>query len=98
MFRRRSAERDYVHSNLSAQGIEREAGQVTLRQVDLQRRFGLALQTPCAGTDLHGRCQLLRDANEAKALLPSGRTVTPQGRFSRTAKRRVGRLGSLPRA
>jgi DNA repair protein SbcC/Rad50 len=56
---------------LSMQGIEREAGQVALRQVELQRRFGLAQAVPCAGTDLQARCQLLGEANEAKALLPS---------------------------
>lgn len=52
-------------------GIEREAGQLALRQADLQRRFGLAQSVPCAGTNLQGRCQLLGDAHEAKALLPS---------------------------
>ncbi|KQW02808.1 hypothetical protein [Rhizobacter sp. Root1221] len=52
-------------------GIEREAGQLALRQSDLQRRYGLALSVPCAGTDLQGRCQLLGDAREAQALLPS---------------------------
>lgn len=52
-------------------GIEREAGQLALRQSDLQRRYGLALSVPCAGTDLQGRCQLLGEAHEAKALLPS---------------------------
>lgn len=52
-------------------GIEREAGQLALRQSDLQRRYGLALSVPCAGTDLQGRCQLLGDAREAKALMPS---------------------------
>ena len=52
-------------------GIEREAGQLALRQADLQRRYGLALSVPCAGTDLQGRCQLLGDAHEAKAMLPS---------------------------
>lgn len=52
-------------------GIEREAGQLALRQSDLQRRYGLALSVPCAGTDLPGRCQLLGNAREAQALLPS---------------------------
>jgi len=52
-------------------GIEREAGQVALRHSDLQRRYGLALSVPCAGTELQGRCQLLGDAREAQALLPS---------------------------
>jgi exonuclease SbcC len=42
------------------EGIEREAGQVSLRHADLQRRFGLAAEVPCVGTDLQGRCKLLR--------------------------------------
>jgi exonuclease SbcC len=53
------------------EGIEREAGQVSLRQADLHRRFGLVAEVPCAGTDLQGRCTLLGDAREARALLPS---------------------------
>lgn len=53
------------------ESIEREAGQVALRQADLQRRFGLTSNVPCAGMDIQGRCQLLGDAREAKALLPS---------------------------
>ena len=52
-------------------GIEREAGQLALRQLDLNRRHGLALSVPCAGSDLVGRCQLLGDAREAQAVLPS---------------------------
>lgn len=51
--------------------IEREAGQATLRAADLARRFGLTDEVPCAGTDLQGRCKLLGDAIEAKALMPS---------------------------
>jgi exonuclease SbcC len=53
------------------EGIEREAGQVSLRHADLQRRFGLAAEVPCVGTDLVGRCKLLGDAREAQAMLPS---------------------------
>ena len=53
------------------QGIHAQAGQITLRQTDLQRRFGLAKEVPCAGTDMQGQCKLLRDANEAKQLIPS---------------------------
>jgi DNA repair protein SbcC/Rad50 len=56
--------------NQEVAAIEREAGQVALRQADLQRRQGLALSVPCAGMDLQGRCQLLGDAREARALLP----------------------------
>ena len=53
------------------ESIDREAGQVALRQADLQRRFGLTSHVPCAGMDIQGQCQLLGDAREAKALLPS---------------------------
>ena len=53
------------------EGIEREAGQLALRQSDLLRRFELVANVPCAGSDLQGRCQLLGDAHLAKALLPS---------------------------
>lgn len=51
--------------------IEREAGQVALRQNDLRKRFGLTQEVPCVGTDLQGKCQLLADAREAQALLPN---------------------------
>ncbi|MEQ1806004.1 MAG: DNA repair protein [Burkholderiaceae bacterium] len=57
--------------NEQIEGIVREAGQVSLRHADLNRRFGLVAQVPCAGTDLQGRCNLLGDAREAQALLPS---------------------------
>ena len=53
------------------ESIDREAGQIALRQSDLQRRFGLTSHVPCAGMDIQGQCQLLGDAREAKALLPS---------------------------
>lgn len=53
------------------EGIEREAGQVSLRHADLQRRFGLSAEVPCVGTDLQGRCKLLGDARDAQAMLPS---------------------------
>jgi len=53
------------------ESIEREAGQVAMRHADLQRRFGLTSSVPCAGMDIQGQCQLLGDAREAKALLPS---------------------------
>lgn len=51
--------------------IEREAGQAVLRETDLMRRLGLSNDVPCAGSDLQGRCKLLGDAREARALLPS---------------------------
>lgn len=52
------------------QSLEREAGQATLRKADLERRLGLTTRVPCSGTDLQGRCELLSDANAAKALMP----------------------------
>ncbi len=52
-------------------GIEREAGQVSLRHADLQRRLGLVSEVPCVGTDLQGRCKLLGDARDAQAMLPA---------------------------
>ena len=55
----------------SVDAIEREAGQLALRQADLTRRFGLTKAVPCVGTDLQGKCQLLGDAREAQSLLPS---------------------------
>ena len=51
--------------------IEREAGQATLKAAELARRFGLTDEVPCSGTELQGRCKLLGDAREAKALMPS---------------------------
>jgi DNA repair protein SbcC/Rad50 len=51
--------------------IEREAGQVALRAQELARRFALTAEVPCSGTDLQGRCTLLGDAREAKALKPA---------------------------
>jgi DNA repair protein SbcC/Rad50 len=52
-------------------GIEREAGQASLKTQELVRRFGLTAEVPCAGTDLQGRCKLLSDAREAQSLKPS---------------------------
>ena len=52
-------------------GIEREAGQAALKAEELARRFGLTGEVPCAGTHLQGQCQLLGDARDAKALIPS---------------------------
>jgi DNA repair protein SbcC/Rad50 len=52
-------------------GIEREAGQASLKAQELSRRFGLTAEVPCVGTDLQGRCKLLSDAREAQGLKPS---------------------------
>ena len=51
--------------------IEREAGQLALRQADLERRFGMTGAVPCAGMAMQDSCPLLGDAHSAKALLPS---------------------------
>lgn len=55
--------------------IERDAGKAVLRTEELTHRFGLTSEVPCAGTDLQGRCKLLGDAREAKALLPDARAL-----------------------
>ena len=57
------------------QGIEREAGQAALQAQALRRRFGLTAEVPCSGLPLQGRCQLLADAREAQALIPSADAV-----------------------
>lgn len=51
--------------------LEREAGQASLRAAELSKRFGLAEEVPCAGTDLQGQCKLLGDAMAAKPLIPN---------------------------
>lgn len=72
------------------QGIEREAGQAALQAQSLARRFGLAAEVPCSGTALQGRCQLLGDAREAQALIPSAQTVLQRlARDKETAEREV---------
>jgi exonuclease SbcC len=55
--------------------IERDVGKAVLRTEELTYRFGLTSEAPCAGTDLQGRCKLLGDAREAKALLPDARLL-----------------------
>lgn len=57
------------------QSIEREAGQAALQAQSLRRRLGLATEVPCAGMALQGTCQLLADAREAQALIPSADAV-----------------------
>lgn len=63
--------------------VEQAAGQAVLKAEDLCRRFGLTAQVPCAGTKLQGRCQLLGDAHQAQALIPSA-----QGQVRRLAAER----------
>ncbi|MFP5474612.1 MAG: DNA repair protein [Gammaproteobacteria bacterium] len=57
------------------QGIEREAGQAALQAQSLRRRLGLTAEVPCAGMPLQGACQLLADAREVQALIPSADAV-----------------------
>lgn len=57
------------------EAIEREAGQAALRAQSLSRRFALTREVPCSGMALQGACQLLADAREAKALIPSAEGV-----------------------
>lgn len=57
------------------EAIEREAGQAALRAQSLSRRFALTREVPCSGLALQGECQLLADAREAKALIPSAEGV-----------------------
>jgi exonuclease SbcC len=75
-------------------GIEREAGQAALKAEELARRFGLTGEVPCAGTDLQGQCQLLGDARDAKALIPSAQgTIQRLGREKAAAQRNWTVLG-----
>ncbi|MBU1364542.1 MAG: DNA repair protein [Gammaproteobacteria bacterium] len=74
-------------------GIEREAGQAALKAEELARRFGLTGEVPCAGTDLQGQCQLLGDARDAKALIPSAQgTIQRLGREKVAAQRELDAL------
>lgn len=54
-----------------AESLRREAGDAALRAAGLRQRLGLTAMVPCRGTELQERCELLADAREAKALLPS---------------------------
>ena len=74
-------------------GIEREAGQAVLKAEELGRRFGLTGEVPCAGIDLQGRCQLLGDAREAQALIPSAEgTIQRLGREKSTVQKELDAL------
>ena len=55
---------------------------------ELARRFGLTGEVPCAGTDLQ-QCQLLGDARDAKALIPSA-----QGTIQRLGREGGGTAGT----
>jgi len=74
-------------------GVEREAGQAALKAEELARRFGLTGEVPCAGTDLQGQCQLLGDARDAKALIPSAQgTIQRLGREKAAAQQELDAL------
>lgn len=66
------------------EAIEREAGQAALRAQSLSRRFALTREVPCSGMALQGDCQLLADAREAKALIPSAEGVLQRLAAERT--------------
>ena len=81
------------------ESIDREAGQIALRQADLQRRFGLTSHVPCAGMDIQGQCQLLGDAREAKAMLPSaGAALTGLAEKKRVALQEIADTETAVRA
>lgn len=73
------------------QGIEREAGQAALQAQALRRRFGLTAEVPCSGMPLQGRCQLLADAREAQALIPSADAVLQRLAAEKAGVEREGR-------
>ena len=73
------------------QGIEREAGQAALQAQALRRRFGLTAEVPCSGMPLQGRCQLLADAREAQALIPSADAVLQRLADEKAGVEREGR-------
>ncbi|WP_298435023.1 AAA family ATPase [Ottowia sp.] len=75
-------------AGLRVKTIEREAGQAALRAEDLARRFGLAREVPCSGTDLQGQCKLLGDAREAQALMPSAQGAIRRLADDKTATQR----------
>jgi len=66
-------------------GIERQAGQASLSAEDLKRRLGLTNEVPCVGTDLQGRCKLLGDAMQARALMPTANQKIAQMQRERDA-------------
>ncbi len=61
------------HARQRVGAVEQAAGRAALRAQELDRRFGLTGSVPCSGLPLQGRCQLLSNAREAAALMPSAR-------------------------
>lgn len=72
------------HARQRLGAIEQAAGKAALRAQELTRQFGLVDSVPCSGLPLQGRCQLLGDAREAAALMPSAR-----GEIERLAQERA---------
>src|SRR5439155_644335 len=65
-------------------GIEREAGQASLKAQELSRRLALTAEVPCVGTDLQGRCTT---AARPQRKRPSGTRSRRRGRrLSRSAR------------
>lgn len=72
------------HARQRLGAVEQAVGRAALRAQELDRRFGLTGSVPCNGLPLQGRCQLLGDAREAAALMPSAR-----GEIRRLAEERA---------
>ncbi|MQA40654.1 SMC family protein [Rugamonas aquatica] len=75
-------ERQLLQQQLN--GIEREAGKAALDAEALTVRHRLTGQVPCSGMAMQAACQLLGEANQAKALLPSA-----QASVARLARQRA---------
>lgn len=91
--RQYATQRDAARQRVQA--IEREAGQAALRSEDLERRFGLTREVPCAGSDLQGQCKLLGDAREAQTLMPSAQgTIRRLAAEKGAAQRELDRLNA----
>lgn len=84
--------------------VEQEGKGLVITCDDVRKRAGLADDVPCHGTDLQGRCQLLREAMVAKAGLPALETELEAKRAARTkeferwtaAKAAAEALGAAP--
>src|SRR5437867_4886964 len=68
------AKRNAKHSRFCAAAPKTcggKRGDAALRAAGLRQRFGLTASVPCRSTELQSRCDLLADAREAHALVPS---------------------------
>jgi exonuclease SbcC len=63
-------------------------GQAALQAKALAQRFVLTSEVPCRGSDLQARCQLLGDAHEAHALIPSAHAALQRLADERTTVQR----------